>query len=46
MKLYGIGDFSKLIGVTQQTLRIWDKDKRLSPSLGRARLPMKYKKSS
>lgn len=28
MKLYRIGDFSKMIGVTQQTLRIWDKNVR------------------
>lgn len=31
MKLYGIGDFAKMIGVTQQTLRNWDKKGKLKP---------------
>jgi putative resolvase len=31
MKIYGIGDFSKMIGVTQQTLRNWDKLGKLKP---------------
>ncbi|MBT9134924.1 MAG: hypothetical protein DDT34_02307 [Firmicutes bacterium] len=31
MKLYGIGDFAKMIGVTQQTLRAWDKLGKLKP---------------
>ena len=32
MKYYSIGDFAKLIGVTQQTLRNWDKAGKLKPS--------------
>ncbi len=31
MKLYGIGDFAKMIRVTQQTLRNWDKLGKLKP---------------
>ncbi len=31
MKIYGIGDFAKMIGVTRQTLRIWDKLGKLKP---------------
>lgn len=31
MKLYGIGEFAKLLGVTQQTLRKWDKRGKLKP---------------
>ncbi|CAM4423907.1 Resolvase/invertase-type recombinase catalytic domain-containing protein [Paenibacillus alkaliterrae] len=31
MKLYGIGDFAKMVGVTQQTLRNWDKLGKLKP---------------
>lgn len=32
MKYYAIGEFAKLIGVTQQTLRNWDKVGKLKPS--------------
>lgn len=32
MKYYSIGEFSELIGVTQQTLRNWDKTGKLKPS--------------
>ncbi len=32
MKYYAIGEFSELIGVTQQTLRNWDKVGKLKPS--------------
>jgi putative resolvase len=32
MKYYSIGDFAELIGVTQQTLRNWDKVGKLKPS--------------
>ena len=32
MKYYSIGDFAELIGVTQQTLRNWDKAGKLKPS--------------
>lgn len=31
MKYYSIGEFAKLIGVTQQTLRNWDKVGKLKP---------------
>ena len=31
MEYYGIGTFAKLIGVTQQGLRNWDKTGRLKP---------------
>lgn len=31
MKLYAIGDFAEMIGVTQQTLRNWDKLGKLKP---------------
>ena len=40
MKLYKIGDFAEMIGVTQQTLRNWDKRGKLKPhyvSTGRYR---------
>jgi predicted site-specific integrase-resolvase len=32
MKYYSIGEFAELIGVTQQTLRNWDKTGKLKPS--------------
>ena len=32
MKYYSIGEFAELIGVTQQTLRNWDKVGKLKPS--------------
>jgi len=31
MEYYGIGKFAELIGVTQQSLRNWDKTGRLKP---------------
>lgn len=31
MKYYSIGEFSKLAGITQQTLRNWDKVGKLKP---------------
>ncbi|MGL5988223.1 IS607 family transposase, partial [Cetobacterium sp.] len=31
-KMYSIGKFSKLLGVTTQTLRNWDKENKLKPS--------------
>ncbi|WP_416387362.1 MerR family DNA-binding transcriptional regulator [Caminicella sporogenes] len=33
MKYYTIGEFAKLIGKAQQTLRNWDKSGKLKPSL-------------
>ena len=32
MKYYSIGEFVRLIGVTQQTLRNWDKAGKLKPN--------------
>lgn len=32
MKYYSIGEFAKLIGKTEQTLRNWDKNNRLKPA--------------
>ncbi|WP_461200501.1 MerR family transcriptional regulator [Anoxybacillus sp. TBDG-1] len=32
MKYYSIGEFAKLIGRTEQTLRNWDKSNRLKPA--------------
>ncbi len=32
MKYYSIGNFAKLIGLTRQTLRNWDKTGKLKPS--------------
>ena len=31
MKYYAIGEFAKVIGVTEQTLRNWDKSNKLKP---------------
>ncbi len=31
MKIYGISGFAKMIGVTPQTLRVWDKLGKLKP---------------
>lgn len=31
MKYYSIGEFSELVGITQQTLRNWDKNDKLKP---------------